>query len=136
MYMELHQLIRELKYKRGWSFRIDYGWTHSNTVLQMSGEHDHTGSFVNIFDPLFFVVHVEVEDSNNPGKIIPNEFKFIAPSMPEEDSSFWKRWLINMILNVEIHEMCEFFQIGDDKPFYPEHGPEAGIKMFDIREKT
>jgi hypothetical protein len=33
------------------------------------------------------------------------------------------RWLLERLLLAERHETCEFLWVGDERPFYPDHGP-------------
>jgi hypothetical protein len=39
------------------------------------------------------------------------------------DLRSWRRWLLDCFIKVETHEACEFFQIGGERPFAPNHGP-------------
>lgn len=39
------------------------------------------------------------------------------------DARSWRRWLFERFLDVERHEAAEFFQIGDERPYAPHHGP-------------
>jgi hypothetical protein len=48
------------------------------------------------------------------------------------DIRSWKRWLFDQILLVERHEAAEFFQVGDDRPYAPSHGP--GNDPYILRE--
>jgi hypothetical protein len=75
--------------------------------------------------PLFLVVCIEAPDSGGSGQRVFFEHRFAAP--PEELAMPWHRWLLDRILDVERHEACEFFAIGDDRPFYPDHGPAANL---------
>lgn len=43
----------------------------------------------------------------------------VPPAAYNERS--WKRWLLDQFLLVEQHEACEFFMIGDDRPYAPFH---------------
>jgi len=45
----------------------------------------------------------------------------VPPASYNEES--WKRWLLNRLIEVEIHEACEFLQINGTRPFAPHHGP-------------
>lgn len=35
----------------------------------------------------------------------------------------WRRWLFDRLVDVETHEAAEFFQIGVNRPYAPNHGP-------------
>lgn len=36
--------------------------------------------------------------------------------------SSWQRWLLEQFLLVETHECCEYFKIGGERPYRPNHG--------------
>jgi len=59
-----------------------------------------------------------------------NHYFPVPPAAYDERS--WKRWLLEQLILVETHEACEFFQIGDERPFAPNHGP--GRNPYDIVE--
>lgn len=48
------------------------------------------------------------------------------------DRASWQRWLFERFLDVERHEAMEFFQIGDQRPYVPNHGP--GHDVYVVRE--
>jgi hypothetical protein len=35
----------------------------------------------------------------------------------------WQRWLLEQHILVERHEACEFFVVGEEHPYAPNHGP-------------
>lgn len=39
------------------------------------------------------------------------------------DRRSWQRWLLDQMLLIERHEACEFFVVGDERPYAPHHGP-------------
>ena len=91
-------LLTELTYKDGWSFAVDVSsFTGGKTLLIE----------VNTFDPRtrkpIMVLHPRpVPDTDYP-------------------AGFWVRWLFEQIKDVETHECAEWFQLGEDYPFFP-HG--------------
>ena len=70
-------------------------------------------------------------DAYHPEQPRPVYFYFPVPAATYDERS-WRRWLLDRILDVEQHEACEFFQIGDDRPYAPSHGP--GNDPYTIRE--
>lgn len=46
---------------------------------------------------------------------------------------YWERWVLDCIFNVYRHEAMENFWIGDERPFYPEHGP--GAASYAVKRK-
>jgi hypothetical protein len=137
MSAELAALVRDLRYKRGWSFRLDYGLTSGtwgcNQAESIGGPVTRsTGLTVSFLDDLVtLIICVETEDNLKPGKMIHVEHRFTVPYptlvIP------WHRWLLHCIQQVETHEMCEAFAIGDQRPFFPEHGP--GANLYAIRDR-
>jgi len=39
------------------------------------------------------------------------------------DARTWLRWLFDQFCLVELHEAMEFFAVGGDRPYAPNHGP-------------
>lgn len=50
-----------------------------------------------------------------------NHYMLVPPAAYDRRS--WQRWLLEQFLLVERHEACEFFRIGDARPYAPHHGP-------------
>lgn len=44
----------------------------------------------------------------------------------------WARWLLDRLIDVEVHEACEFLRIDGKQPFPPNHGP--GWDPYGVRE--
>lgn len=47
---------------------------------------------------------------------------FPVPSATYNERS-WRRWVFDCCRGVENHELGECFLVGDERPFYPMHGP-------------
>jgi hypothetical protein len=47
---------------------------------------------------------------------------FAVPAATYNRAS-WQRWLFECFAQVELHECMEFFTVGAEKPFAPNHGP-------------
>lgn len=80
---------------------------------------------------LTLVITIETPNSYDTKQI-----RRVAHYMPVPPAAFsmksWRRWLLDMILLVERHEACEFFDIDGERPFAPLHGP--GEDPYIIRE--
>lgn len=50
-----------------------------------------------------------------------HHFMPVPPAAYNQQS--WQRWLLEQFMLVERHEACEFFRIGDQRPYAPHHGP-------------
>lgn len=135
LYSDLHVMVGQLRYKPGWQFRLESGYTSTTGAgcpSMLPAVSAGTGmAFTYPPQPLFLVVCVEALDSAGSGQRIFLEHRFSVP--PEEWAMPWHRWLLDRVLDVERHEACEFFQVGDRHPFYPEHGP--GGDLYGITER-
>lgn len=111
----LEQLVRDLHYKDGWNFRLS-----ANDYNRGQGSNGLT-----------LVIQLRTYNSYPPHQPMVVNHLFPVPPAAYDDRS-WQRWLLDQILLVEQHEACEFFQIGDEHPYAPSHGP--GNNPYLIRE--
>lgn len=100
----LADLVADLVYKPHWRFEL---------VDEDRGQ----GSA-----GLTFIAFVTCPDSYHPEKLRSVAHYFIVPAAAYDERS-WRRWLFDRLLDVERHEAMEFFQVGDEKPYAPNHGP-------------
>lgn len=134
-YQELADQVGMLRYKPGWSFRLRSGATFSagGTCAQSSAlAGSQSSSLTLLAEPLFLVICASVADSNGGGDL-RLEHVFAVP-IPELRPS-WHRWLLDRILDVERHETCEFFRLGDERPFFPDHGPAGRLYVITDRRQ-
>jgi hypothetical protein len=103
-------MVTDLKYKPGW-----FIWLARPSLAT-----------------LWLGIRFETSDSQYPEEIWPGLHYFDVPPSPPEGG--WQRWLIDRIMDVERHEAMEFFQIGEQRPFYPDHNGPAS-ECFEIRER-
>lgn len=95
----LRELVAKATCKPGWKFRL---------MIE-------DGS-------LRLVITVDGYDSYNTDQ--PNRVAHFFPvPMATYNEKSWRRWMFDMCLRVENHEMGEWFKIGDERPFAPLHGP-------------
>jgi hypothetical protein len=111
--VELEQLINNLAYKAMWRFDLEY-------LDRGQGSQGLT-----------LIIGITGPDSYHPEKNISVNHYFPVPPAAYDTRS-WQRWLFDQILLVERHEACEFFTIGEDKPYAPSHG--FGQDPYLIRE--
>jgi hypothetical protein len=70
---------------------------------------------------LTLVITREGPDTYNPQNIIRvNHYMPVPPAA--FNASSWQRWLFGQFLLVERHEAAEFFIIGGERPYAPNHG--------------
>jgi hypothetical protein len=98
----LHDLVDQLDYK-GWDVYLadlDRGQGSQGLTL---------------------VIVREGPDTYHPEKTLR-----VAHYMPVPPAAFntasWQRWLFEQFLLVERHEAAEFFRIGSERPYRPNHG--------------
>jgi hypothetical protein len=99
--MTLHSLLSRLKYKPGWEFAIQALGGMSGQVLKIT-----ISPQMNAWPP-----HQDQVGAH----------QFPIPPIPETDEKFWVGWLRDCIRKAEFHEIDEWFQIDDERPFYPHH---------------
>lgn len=99
----LHDLVDRLDYK---------GW-----MVYLDGDLDRgQGS-----KGLTLVITREGPDTYHPDKSIRvNHYMPVPPAAFNAGS--WRRWLFEQFLLVERHECAEFFMIGGERPYAPNHG--------------
>lgn len=136
-FSELQQLVGELRYKPGWHFWLRSGFTESSGVSRLIDWGQQPGTTCSgpaiLHPPVFLIIEVETKDSTDPTRSLFIRHSFSADLLPHLVSLNWRRWLLDRILDVERHEAMEFFAIGDDRPFYPDHGPDAQLYMIKER---
>jgi hypothetical protein len=111
----LEKLISELEYRPGWRFHLD-------SIDRGQGS-----------EGLTFMVRSLGYDTYHPerGENYSVWHYFIVPAAAYDERS-WRRWLLDRMIEIETHEVCEFFAIGGERPYAPSHGP--GNDPYMIRE--
>lgn len=94
--MDLDSSIASLSYKPGWTFK-------------KAG-------------PLgrYLCVYATTIDSSDRGRKRTTQHQFEIPEHLTDRKAF-ARWVFDCLLLCELHECGEFFQIGTEKPFFPNH---------------
>lgn len=128
----LADLVARLRYRPGWTFELedierDHATTHSGaarglTFIGITGTRTWTDDGMR-YEGAMDAYHPEVPR--------PVYFYFPVPAATYDERS-WRRWLFERLLDVERHEAMEHFQIDDERPFSPSHGP--GNDPYMIRE--
>lgn len=106
----LSDLIERTQYRPGWRF----GLADEDGVTELH-------------------IYALGYDSYHPenGETYRVRHSFMVPPATFNEES-WKRWLLDRLIDVETHECCEFFKLGDQRPFAPNHGP--GWNPYGVRE--
>lgn len=103
----LEPLVADLRYKRDWSFHLT-GMLASVTPYKR--------------EPSHLVITCRVEDSRiGLDRTVEHWMPIPPAAVWAADDAYWRRWLLKQIIKVETHEACEFFQLGDERPFFPDH---------------
>jgi len=132
----LAALVAQLRYKPGWRFALVNGPSIGSGGITGEATPSTTATWTTAWTfgvPATLVISAQVPDSDNPAET--GQFTHYFPIYPcVVDDAFWRRWLIERILDVERHEAMEAFWIGDQRPFYPGHGPDG--RLYDIVDNT
>jgi hypothetical protein len=97
---QIEHWLSRIKYKRGWTFDGSVTFTISVETLESS---DRIAGLTR-------------------GTFIIQRFGFMLPMGGFEDEAEFRRWLLEKILWIEMHELREFFRV-DDKQIYDPHQP-------------
>ena len=65
---------------------------------------------------------VRTQDTYPPHDPMSVRHLFPVPAAAYNDES-WRRWLFECFLQVEKHEAMEWFTVGGERPYAPNHGP-------------
>lgn len=107
---ELADLVAQIAYRPGWRFTLtDLERDPATTRGAPAGG-------------LTLIIFADVHDSYHPEQRRPVNHYFVVPAATYDRRS-WLRWLLDRCLDVERHEACEWFRLGDERPFAPNHGP-------------
>lgn len=93
-------LVASLRYKPGWTFKV-------------AGP---LGSML--------CIYATTLDSLNPTQERITQHQFTIPDF-ELDGRTPIRWVFDCLLLCELHEAGEFFQVADERPFFPHHQDEG-----------
>lgn len=113
----LHDLVRTLKCKPGWSFAI-------LTDKETGGP--------------CLIITVEGYNSAFPNEKCPITVSHWFPiPLATYNRQAWRRWIFEYCRGVENHELGEWFRDGDERPFQPLHGPgEMPYVVHEFRPMT
>jgi hypothetical protein len=115
---DLFELVEACRYRSGWTVRLE--------DLQRDEDHGR-----GVAGGLTLIITTATTDSYHPERHIRVAHYFIVPAATYDRRS-WRRWLFERFRDVESHECAEFFQVGDERPYAPSHGP--GNDPYLIRE--
>jgi hypothetical protein len=101
----LRELVAALSYRPGWTFSLVDGFDRGQGC---SG--------------LTLIILVVAPDSYDHARTVRVQHFMPVPGAAYDLRS-WRRWLLDQILLVEQHEACEYFKIGDARPYAPNHAP-------------
>lgn len=107
----LERQVGDLKYKAGWSFKL----VNSPSLFPEPYSAERPNGRL--------IISMVTEDSLGRGPVVITHELPVPPF--QQEKKVWRRWLLEQIVLVERHEACEFFQVGGDKPFFPDHTPGA-----------
>jgi len=80
---------------------------------------------------LTLTIMITSPDARHPDRTVRVRFLFPVPPATYDMRS-WRRWLFERCRDVDLHELCEAFTIGESTPYAPSHGP--GNDPYLVRE--
>lgn len=117
----LEEVVKHVSYKPGWWFSLEY--------RARNGEHLAGGG------GLTLTVGADLPDSTNNGATSTGVGHFFAVPPAAYNQETWERWVLDCILQVELHEALEWFHIDDQVPFFPAHGDGNGNSPYAINRR-
>jgi hypothetical protein len=96
---ELHQLVKRLRYRDGWHFRLLHGYVRDPKTTHSGESRGLTLSIAG-----------DTTNSYPPHQQITVQHLFAVPPATYNSAS-WQRWLFEQVLLVERHEAAEFFTL-------------------------
>lgn len=112
---ELRDLVEKLEYRPGWSFQL-------NHIDRGQGS-----------EGLTFIVTSLGYDTYNPDRGETYRVNHFFPVPPAAFvRSSWQRWILERLIEIETHEVCEFMVVDGQRPFAPIHAP--GHDPYVVRE--
>jgi hypothetical protein len=70
-------------------------------------------------------------DSYAPEHVRRTRHRFIVPAATYDERA-WTRWVFDRVIEIEVHEACEFFKVNNVRPYAPTHG--AGRNPYVVVE--
>lgn len=99
----LREIVPTIAYKPGWTFEledVDRGQGCGGLTLMIGATVPNS-----VADGTVGILH-----------LMP-----VPPAAYDRET--WVRWILDQILLVEKHEAMEFYRVGGEAPFFPEHAP-------------
>jgi hypothetical protein len=97
---QLNEALKEVTYRSGYNIEV----------------------FNNPYEGPYLSVKVWVEDASNSGGELELRINSPIPNIARYDNEHFYEWLLERLIKIEIHEVCEFFRVGGVK-FYDPHNP-------------
>lgn len=152
---ELDELVATLKYRPGWTFRLTgivrdtdsngnplaegltfivttTGWNSYHRPVQSPHQFESGAQCADCGEPFPCAAYrYDPERDDSPkGPYRVNHYMPVPAATYDRRS--WRRWLFEQLLLIERHETAEFFEVDDERPYAPSHGP--GNDPYIIRE--
>jgi hypothetical protein len=99
----LADLVKRLTYKPTWTFEL-------KEIARKRGS-----------EGLTLLIGANVPNSLDGGATSVDILHLMPVPPSDWDEESWSRWLLDQILLVEQHEAMEFFRVGGEAMFFPEH---------------
>lgn len=114
---DLAELVEGFQYRPGWRCRL-----LDEFVRDRVDPNDDTSEPLSWGLTLDIITHGYNSYHPEQGQYYGVHHYMIVPAATYNRAS-WMRWLLEQHFLVERHEACEFFVVGEEHPFAPNHGP-------------
>jgi hypothetical protein len=112
--MVLRELLDVFRYRAGYRFALEDDYDRGQGSVGLT-----------------LIINITGPNAYHPTQFVSVNHLFPVPPAAYDVRS-WRRWLFDRIGDVDDHERCEWFMVGDDRPYAPSHGP--GNDPYLIRE--
>lgn len=130
-YRALSDAVQSLRYRPGWTFTLV---TADADIASLGLATAESQSGTCIYWPLpdvevVLFISLKTLDANHPENELTILHQFDVPS---KGKWVWERWLFDRIMDVELHEAMEFYEVNGVRPYYPDHTKPAEYRQQNL----
>jgi hypothetical protein len=110
----LAEIVDAMSYREGYKFVLDH-------IDRGQGS-----------EGLTFMVMSDGVDTYDPANKHMRVWHYFPVPAAAYNRQSWLRWVLDRLIELEVHEACEFFKVDGKLPFAPNHSP--GWDPYAVRE--